>query len=122
MRRSASPRLRAPQTNGTLESVYVHAKIMMVDDCWATIGSCNIASQSFFCDTELNAAIWDEDFARDLRSTLLKEHLGLDTSRMEDRDAMRLYRQAARENAQRRHRGEKMNGLAFALDPAMYGM
>ncbi|MBI3678647.1 MAG: phosphatidylserine/phosphatidylglycerophosphate/cardiolipin synthase family protein [Proteobacteria bacterium] len=114
--------IAAPQTNGTLENVYVHAKIMMVDDCWATIGSCNIASQSFFCDTELNAAIWDEDFVRDLRATLLKEHLGLDTSRMEDRDAMRLYREAARENAQRRHRGEKMNGLAFALDPAMYGM
>jgi phosphatidylserine/phosphatidylglycerophosphate/cardiolipin synthase-like enzyme len=114
--------IAAPQSDGRLESVYVHAKIMMVDDCWATIGSCNIASQSFFCDTELNAAIWDEDFTRALRAELLREHLGIDTSRMEDRDAMRLYRQAARENAQRRHRGEKMNGLAFALDPAMYGM
>lgn len=114
--------IAAPQSDGRLEAVYVHAKIMMVDDCWATIGSCNIASQSFFCDTELNAAIWDEDFTRDLRATLLKEHLGIDTSRMEDRDAMRLYREGARQNAQRRHRGEKMDGLAFALDPAMYGM
>jgi len=91
-----------------------------VDDAFTTIGSCNIASRSFFGDTELNAAIWDEDFVRALRVELLHEHLGIDTSRMEARDALALYREAARANAQARHRGEAMNGLAFALDPAMY--
>ncbi|HTQ14991.1 MAG TPA: phosphatidylserine/phosphatidylglycerophosphate/cardiolipin synthase family protein [Rhizomicrobium sp.] len=100
--------------------VYIHDKIMLVDDCWATIGSCNIASRSFFGDTELNAAIWDEDFVRALRVELLQEHLGIDTGRMEARDALALYREAARANAQARHRGEPMRGLAFALDPASY--
>jgi phosphatidylserine/phosphatidylglycerophosphate/cardiolipin synthase-like enzyme len=109
----ASPRTGAP--------VYIHDKIMLVDDAFATIGSCNIATQSFFCDTELNAAIWDEDFVRALRVELLAEHLGADTSRMEARDALKLYAQAARANAQARHRGGRMNGLVFALDPALYG-
>ncbi len=114
--------IAAPQSDGSLRDVYVHDKIMLVDDCWATIGSCNIATQSFFNDSELNAAIWDEDFVRALRAELLREHLGIDTSHMEARDALRLYREAARANAQARHRGEAMNGLAYALDPAMYGM
>lgn len=109
--------IASPRTN---EAIYIHDKIMLVDDCWATIGSCNIASRSFFGDTELNAAIWDEDFVRALRVELLQEHLGIDTSRMEARDALALYREAARGNAQARHRGEPMRGLAFALDPASY--
>jgi cardiolipin synthase A/B len=111
--------IASPRTG---EPVYIHDKIMLVDDCWATIGSCNIASQSFFCDTELNAAIWDEDVVRALRVDLLQEHLGVDTSRMESRDALKLYAEAARGNAQARFRGEPMKGLAFALDPAMYGI
>jgi cardiolipin synthase len=113
--------IAAQQRGGALKSIYIHDKIMLVDDCWATIGSCNIASRSFFRDCELNAAIWDEDFVQALRVELLHEHLGIDTSRMQDRDALALYREAARVNAQARHRGEAMNGLAFALDPALYG-
>jgi cardiolipin synthase A/B len=113
--------IAARQSDGRLREVYIHDKIMLVDDAFATIGSCNIASQSFFCDSELNAAIWDEDFVRALRVELLQEHLGIDTSRMEDRDALRLYREAARANAQARHRDETLNGMAFALDPASYG-
>jgi phosphatidylserine/phosphatidylglycerophosphate/cardiolipin synthase-like enzyme len=94
---------------------------MLVDDVFATIGSCNIATQSFFCDTELNATIWDEDVVHALRVALLQEHLGIDTSRMQSRDALRLFAEAARMNAQSRHRREPMAGLAFALDPALYG-
>ena len=110
--------IASPRTG---EPVYVHDKIMVVDDEFATIGSCNIATQSFFNDTELNAAIWDEDFARAFRSALFAEHLAADTSRMEARDALKLFAQAARANAQARHRGEPMNGIVFALDPASYG-
>jgi phosphatidylserine/phosphatidylglycerophosphate/cardiolipin synthase-like enzyme len=113
--------IAAHQADGSETVVYVHDKIMLVDDLWATIGSCNIATQSFFNDAEMNAAIWDEDVVRALRIELLAEHLGIDTGRMEMRDALRLYREAARANAQARHHGEAMTGLAFALDPASYG-
>lgn len=111
--------LHAPRGDG--ESVYVHDKIMLVDDHWATIGSCNIAAQSFFCDTELNAAIWDPDFARALRRELLLEHLGRDTGGMGDREALAKFGEIARANAAARSRGEALQGLAFALDPAAYG-
>jgi len=33
--------------SGGRHDVYVHGKIMLIDDCWATIGSCNLHAGSF---------------------------------------------------------------------------
>ena len=42
---------------GDYQNAYVHAKIALIDDAWATIGSANIANRSFYGDTELNASL-----------------------------------------------------------------
>jgi phosphatidylserine/phosphatidylglycerophosphate/cardiolipin synthase-like enzyme len=114
--------IAARQTDGSERILYVHDKIMLVDDVWATIGSCNIATQSFFNDAEMNVSVWDEAFVRSLRAELLREHLGRDTANMTPRDALRLYRGIALANAHARNNGKPMQGLAFALDPARYGL
>jgi phosphatidylserine/phosphatidylglycerophosphate/cardiolipin synthase-like enzyme len=57
-------------------SVYVHCKLMIVDDAWATIGSCNLHSHSLGGSAEMNASIWDVDFALDLRERLRGRHEG----------------------------------------------
>lgn len=101
--------------------VYVHAKILLVDDAWATIGSTNVADRSFHGDTELNASFWDAASVRGLRATLLAEHLGRDTAALDDRAALRAFRELARENRARRERAEPLDGLAFEIDPARYG-
>jgi len=108
--------------DGRHAPVYVHAKIALIDDAWATIGSTNIANRSFYGDTELNASIWHGPTVRALREALLLEHIGRDTSGLDDRAALRLYREVARENTRRRDRGEAQDGLAFALDPARYAL
>ena len=105
---------------GQHQPIYVHAKIALIDDVWATIGSTNIANRSFYGDTELNASIWHGPTVRALREELLLEHTGRDTSGMDDRAALRVYREVARENTARRARGEAQDGLAFALDPTTY--
>jgi phosphatidylserine/phosphatidylglycerophosphate/cardiolipin synthase-like enzyme len=74
----------------------VHAKVCVVDDVWATIGSDNFNRRSWTHDSELTAAIVDEArdereprdpaglgdgarrFARDLRLELWREHLDRD--------------------------------------------
>lgn len=56
--------------------VYVHCKLMIVDDAWATIGSCNLHRYSLGGHTEMNAAIWDEAVVRDLRDRLRRKHEG----------------------------------------------
>ena len=80
-----------------------------------------MASRSFYGDTELNASLWDPGRARALRSALLREHLGVDTAAFEDGAALALFRDVAGANRDRRARGEPLQGLAFALDPARYG-
>ena len=108
---------RAP---GDYQNVYVHAKIALVDDAWATIGSANVGNRSFFGDTELNASFWHAPTVRALREELLREHLGRDTAGLDDRAALALYREIARANRARRNAGQPLEGLALALDPATY--
>jgi len=73
--------------------VYVHAKICVVDDVWASVGSDNVNRRSWTHDSELSCAVMDErldqreprvldrsgdgarTFARELRLQLAREHL-----------------------------------------------
>ena len=73
--------------------VYVHAKVVVMDDVWAMVGSDNMNRRSWTHDSELSCAVLDstrdarapEDpaglgdgartFARDLRLELWREHL-----------------------------------------------
>ncbi|KAF9979021.1 Phospholipase D1 [Actinomortierella ambigua] len=79
------------------EQVYIHAKMMIVDDRVAIIGSANINERSMLGnrDSEVAAIVRDQDyiqstmngepykvarFAHTLRMNLMMEHLGLDMS------------------------------------------
>jgi cardiolipin synthase A/B len=107
---------------GRRSNIYVHSKIMLVDDAWATIGSCNLHAFSLSGHTEMNASIWDPMGVHALRCELLAEHLGQGTAGVDDRAALRLYREIARENRRRGDANDfKWQGLAFSLDPATYG-
>jgi phosphatidylserine/phosphatidylglycerophosphate/cardiolipin synthase-like enzyme len=60
--------------------VYVHAKVCVIDDIWASTGSDNFNRRSWTHDSELSAVVLDRDYALDLRLTLAAEHL----DRLED--------------------------------------
>ena len=106
---------------GRAHAVYVHAKVMLVDDTWATIGSCNLHANSLSGHVELNASVWDEKVVRALRCELLAEHLGQDTSELDDHAAMRLYREVAETNRRRAAaHTEDRQGLAIALNATDY--
>ena len=49
-------------TQGT--PVYVHAKVCIIDDVWASTGSDNFNRRSWTHDSELTAAVWDTDRGR----------------------------------------------------------
>jgi phosphatidylserine/phosphatidylglycerophosphate/cardiolipin synthase-like enzyme len=55
--------------------VYVHAKVCVIDDLWASTGSDNFNRRSWTHDSELSAVVLDGDYALDLRLTLAAEHL-----------------------------------------------
>ncbi|CCH88484.1 Phospholipase D/Transphosphatidylase (fragment) [Modestobacter italicus] len=99
--------------------VYVHAKVCVVDDVWAAVGSANLNRRSWTHDSELTAAVLDEQqdgrdpvdpgglgdgartFARDLRLTLMREHLdradGDDADLLDPDDAVQAICGAAEE-------------------------
>ena len=82
--------------------VYVHAKVCVVDDVWASVGSDNFNRRSWTHDSELSSAVLDttrdpreptdpagtgegaRTFARDLRLALAREHLDLADDGSED--------------------------------------
>ena len=73
--------------------VYVHAKVCVIDDVWASVGSDNVNLRSWTHDSELGCAVLDvrrdprepldpaglgdgaRPFARELRLELMREHL-----------------------------------------------
>ncbi len=60
------------------EPIYVHAKIMIVDDCLLRLGSSNLNDRSMGFDTECDVAIaGPEALITGFRARLLSEHLGV---------------------------------------------
>jgi phosphatidylserine/phosphatidylglycerophosphate/cardiolipin synthase-like enzyme len=86
--------------------VYVHAKVCVADDVWASVGSDNFNRRSWTHDSELSDAVLDttrdpreprdpaglgdgaRTFARDLRLQLAREHLDLAGDGSQDDDIL----------------------------------
>lgn len=48
----------------------LHAKVAVIDGCWATVGSSNIDPTSLFLSREANIVVYDQDFAVTLQASL----------------------------------------------------
>lgn len=124
--------------------VYVHAKVCVVDDVWASVGSDNVNRRSWTHDSELSCAVIDEatdartphlvdrfgnparQFARALRLELAREHLdraeGDDADLVDPSGAFDAFRETAR-TLQRWHDGGCTGGRPpgrlrpYRLDP-----
>ncbi len=100
--------------NQSGQFTYVHAKNMIVDDVWASIGSSNLGYRSMTYDTEINCDVLDgaisrgvRRYARDLRIELWREHLRLGAGGaatiVDPRRGFELLRAAAEGNLARPH-------------------
>jgi cardiolipin synthase len=108
--------------DGRRKPIHVHAKLMLVDDAWATVGSCNLHRFSLYGNGEMNAAFSEPNTVRAFRCELLREHLDQDKSGMDDRRALHRFRTIAGENRRKFEAGDHAwQGLAFELDLARYG-
>jgi phosphatidylserine/phosphatidylglycerophosphate/cardiolipin synthase-like enzyme len=80
--------VRRWNADGRPDQIYIHSKILIVDDEWTLIGSANAGGISLEGvrtgrdepDTELSAIILDKKFASNFRKTLWEEHLGIPVS------------------------------------------
>jgi phosphatidylserine/phosphatidylglycerophosphate/cardiolipin synthase-like enzyme len=60
--------------------VYIHSKLMIIDDVFTTLGSANINERSMSSDSELNICVEDPAVARPLRRQLWGLHTGENSS------------------------------------------
>lgn len=69
------PRVRNEE--GESEQVYIHAKVIVVDDGFVKVGSSNLSNRSMRVDSEIDLAVEDRpDLARGLLHRLLAMHRG----------------------------------------------
>ncbi|MCS7100624.1 MAG: cardiolipin synthase ClsB [Burkholderiaceae bacterium] len=64
---------------------YLHAKVAVIDDHWATVGSSNIDPYSLLLAREANVVIYDRRFATALKG-VLERALAEDARRLDPRD------------------------------------
>ncbi|MEO6443969.1 MAG: phospholipase D-like domain-containing protein [Gemmatimonadaceae bacterium] len=80
----ASHKSGAAAVTGLFPSVYVHSKMVLIDDAFASIGSANCNRRGYYSDGECNIfamrdtiADGDDNWIRNLRVDLWAEHLGV---------------------------------------------
>lgn len=104
-------------------TVHVHAKVMIVDDTWATVGSCNLRDAgSFSSYSELNMAVWDPGCAGDLHRRLAEELTGLDLTAASGPELSDAIADAASRNHGLAAGDAGWAGTAVLLDPRSYGL
>jgi phosphatidylserine/phosphatidylglycerophosphate/cardiolipin synthase-like enzyme len=99
-------------------SLYVHAKVGLVDDRWLTVGSANLNEHSLFNDTEVNVATTDRSLARRTRLELWSEHLERAPSEIAGDPAVvvdEVWKPIAEEQLARRERGEPLTHRLIRL-------
>lgn len=91
----------------------LHAKIMIVDDKWWTVGSCNINDRCFQSDDgEINVAVQHSYSAMDFRRRLWEEHLGVPSPK-NIIDATKLWYKHANENYKAWKSGKEPKSRVF---------
>jgi phosphatidylserine/phosphatidylglycerophosphate/cardiolipin synthase-like enzyme/uncharacterized membrane protein YdjX (TVP38/TMEM64 family) len=77
-----------PRSDG--RDVYVHAKVMVIDDTFVRVGSSNLTNRSMGFDSECDVAVADDDERPEVRRSiegfrnrLVAEHLGADPEQVE---------------------------------------
>lgn len=100
-------------------NVYVHAKMMIVDDLWATVGSANTNNRSLLLDTECNAQIAHGPTVKAMRQNLWREVLESPKGTVDNpiEAITKGWHLQGLENKKRKERGEPLEGLIVPLKP-----
>jgi phosphatidylserine/phosphatidylglycerophosphate/cardiolipin synthase-like enzyme len=98
--------------------IYVHSKIAIVDDAWATAGSANLNGRGMATDSEINVSTTDVRAIRELRLRLWAEHLGCAEGELGDADPCAVLGGPWAEAAQAQYRIVKRR--SGALTAALY--
>lgn len=94
--------------------VDIHAKMMIVDDKWYTIGSCNVNDRGFNDEGEINVTVFDPPEALKLRRYLFSEHMQV-ACPADFKAALKLWYDHAAKNVQAEKDGKKPPSNVFSF-------
>ena len=107
------------------KQIYVHSKIMIVDDKWMTVGSANLDKNGVSDSSEFNLGITSEELATKTRIRLWQEHTGgrLPRSRLVDfSEGFEAWRAVAKANGTRVSQGRPIMGSLYCYNFAEEGL
>ncbi|MBC7454295.1 MAG: phospholipase [Massilia sp.] len=102
--------------------IYIHSKLLLIDDTFFTLGSANLNQRSMAVDSEINVATIDPVCAKDLRKRIwgqlsgTPEGEGGDGSRAKIAEAFRTWVKVMAANKRFKNSGEKMTGFLLPLE------
>ncbi|MBU1221920.1 hypothetical protein KKF34_11010 [Myxococcota bacterium] len=72
------------ETESRFTDIYIHSKMLIVDDKFMSVGSCNKNNRGMIYEGELNAAVYDEKWVRAERARIVSNMLGYNISPDDD--------------------------------------
>jgi endonuclease YncB( thermonuclease family) len=119
---TAMQKKQVDQANATrYREIYIHSKLMIIDDSMFTLGSANLNLRSFAVDSEINIASDDAETAKNLRKRVWAQHTGdqfaggVATEQSVMFDTFTKWKEEARENLQKKQRGEPLTCFLTAF-------
>jgi cardiolipin synthase A/B len=76
----------------------LHAKAMVVDDAWSSVGTVNFDNRSFQLHDEVTLCVWSEEFATELKTSFeadLERSNRMEPGRWDDRGALQRVTESA---------------------------
>lgn len=107
------------------KQIYVHSKVMTVDDRWMTVGSANLDKNGLKDSSELNLGITSEELASKTRIRLWQEHTGGKVSRprlASFSEGFEVLMRIARANGERVSQGRPIMGSLYCYNFAEEGL
>jgi phosphatidylserine/phosphatidylglycerophosphate/cardiolipin synthase-like enzyme len=101
--------------------IYIHSKLLLVDDCFFSLGSANLNQRSMAVDSEINLATTDAKLAADLRRRIWGQLSG-DTvdggtgARKDINDAFRNWTMRMGTNLKAKRESRSMTGFLLPLE------
>jgi len=100
--------------------IYIHSKLMLIDDVFVTLGSANLNQRSMAVDSEINIAATGLEQVSTLRERIFKLHSGGDVRGSGDRkelpDVFKSWDRHMKNNARARKNGKNMTGFLLPFE------
>ena len=101
--------------------IYIHSKLLLIDDGFVTLGSANLNQRSMAVDSEINLATNDLTLARGLRERIWSQHsggavTGKSGTREDIEEAFREWTKLMRANRNAKNESVRLQGFLLPLE------